>query len=898
MPKFLDQAETANNKDAESILQKPPQIPMNDANGFKPGGAESDADQKMGPLTPAEWLRLTLNMKVAAETNLNPLRNIWANNYRAYNNQHAQGSKYTTERYRGRSQFHRPKTRTAVKKSDAGAANALFATSDIVSVEPTNPLDPKQMASAQINKALLNFRLDRKSGKAGVPWFQIAVGAHQDSNITGLCVSKQYWERRERNTGKMKPKPVLDEQTGEPQMAPVLDALGQPTMDPATGQAVMQPVTVMQPVMKILRDRPMIRLFPPELVLRDPGADWLDQAQESSYCGLMHAMTVGDMEAMTGDPQTKTKNMRFLKVERSQLLSARIGSAGTQVTTARESSGNRGRQEVSTGLQEFDRIWAIEWFVRYQGVEYVYWTAGSTCLISEVMLLEEAYPEQGGERPIVIGVGNIEPHKIDPMSMVQSVLPMQGEMNDLVNLRMDGVKDSVRPLATVVRGKNIDVKALQHRSGDSVLYVTSKDDVNFDRPGSIGGEAYQEMNYLNADFDVAVGQFDGGSVTTNRELNKTVGGLNLLNASANVVGDFDLRVWIETYVEPVLRQVVKLEQYYEDDEKILVIAGQKANLYQKFGVSTIDDELLMMECSITVNAGIGNADPTIKFDKFVKASAAAGQLLGDQVQARAKHDPIIDELFGTMGFRDAAERFFHPGDQTDQRIVKLQEAVGALQGQVAEKQSALDNAVEVKRIESATQLAKQYLQGIQQKEAAEATAINTAKMAGIKDAHDTKKTETLGKQKGEQITAQGKVKAAQAKPNGAARPAPAPEEEADPVAEGVEDGAGLMTAMLMKSLMPFIMGQPQPQQAQPQPSPQEILPPQAPQPQGPDPMMAQVVQMMMAMMQQQNQTMQMIAQGLQNMAQAQATPKTVRKNPDGTFTAMTMPAAPTSLSMQ
>lgn len=895
-PRFPDQAETANNRDAESILQKPPQIPMSDANGFKPGGAESDPNEKMGPLTPAEWLRLTLNMKQAAERNLTPLRNIWANNYRAYNNQHAQGSKYTTERYRGRSQLHRPKTRTSVKKSDAGAANALFATSDIVAVEPSNPLDPKQMASAQVNKALLNYRLDRKSGKAGVPWFQIAVGAHHDSNMTAICVSKQYWERREQNTGKMEQVPVLDEQTGQPQMEVVTDSLGMPQIDPETGQSTMKPVTVMRPKIKIIRDRPMCRLFPPELVLRDPGADWVDQVQDSSYIGLMHAMTVGDMEAMTNDPQTKTRNMRFLQVERSQLLSARIGSAETAVTTARESSGAKNRQEVSTGLQEFDRIWAIEWYVRYQGVEYVYWTAGSTCLISEVMLLEDAYPEQGGERPIVIGVGNLEPHKIDPMSMVQSVLPMQSEMNDLVNLRMDGVKDSIRPMAHVVRGKNIDVKAIQHRSGDSAVYVTHKDDVTYDRPGSIGGEAYQEMAYLNSDFDDAVGQFQGSSVSTNRQLNETVGGMKLLNANANVVGDFDLRVWIETWVEPTLRQIVKLEQYYEDDKVILQIAGQKAKLYQKFGVSTIDDELLMMECSISVNAGIGNADPMVKLDKFIKAGAAAGNLLGASVQDRAKQDPIIDEIFGAAGFRDAAERFFHPGDMQDPRMVKMQGVIQGLQAQVEEKQSALDNAVEVKRIDSATQLAKQYLQGIQQKEAAEATAEHTATMAGIKDAHDTKKTETLGKQKNEQIATQGKFKAAGAKPNGAA--APAPKEEADPVADQVEGGAAAMSQALFASLLPVIMGQ-QPQKPMaPQPQPQEIIPPQQPQQAGPDTMMAQFMQMMMQMMAQQNQTMQMMAQGLQGLAQAQASPKTVRKNPDGSFTAMTMPQAPTSLSMQ
>lgn len=866
MPKFLDQNETANNREAESNLQAQPFNGTGNSNGLQIG-EEPSANSAMSDQS---WIALTVKIKRAAEESLNKLRAIWNSNYLAMNNKHIEGSKYNTEKYRGRSQLHRPKTRTSVKKSDAGAANALFATSDVVAIEAQNSLDEKQVASAEINKALLNYRLDRKSGKAGLPWFQVAVGAHNDVTITGLCVSKQYWEHREIDTGETETVTTVDPTTGQPQMEPVLDPVMQTPVLDETGQPQMQPITEQRKKMKVVRDRPMVRLFPAELVLRDPGADWLDQSQESAYVGLIHAMTIGDVEAMIADTQTKVSNVNFRNVSRSVLTSARIGSGSVKQSSTRDTSGQSNRLEVSTGEDEFDRIWVIEWFVRFKGREYHYWTVGSSQLLSDPIPLEQAYPEFMGERPIVIGVGNIEPHKVDPMSMVQSILPLQIEMDELVNMRLDGVKDTLRPLAFIKKGRNIDVQAIQRRSGDSAIYVTDKDDVTFDRPGQISSESYMEMNYLNADFDDSTGQFNGGSVSTNRSLNETVGGMQLLNSSANVVGDFDLRVWIETWVEPVLRQLVALEQFYEDDKIILALCGQKAKLYQKYGINEIDDELLTREVSISVNAGIGNADPMVKLDKFLKVAGAAGTLLGPTIQSRAKQDEIVNEIFGAAGFRDAAERFFKPEDgsadpgmqQAQQQMQQMQQEMQKLQQQVADKQAGLDNAIEIKRIDSATQLVIQYLQGQMASTAAQQKSVIDATHTGLAHAHA--------------ITTTGLTNAAKQSPSQTDAQGPqAPQQNQ------VEQDLGTFADQFITQMDPGIgqAAQP-PQAAQAQP----------PAPQGMEMMQAilshldQNSQAVMDMVKQAVQPNELIAQALQSLATAHMTPKKAQKAADGSIT--------------
>ena len=86
----------------------------------------------------------------------------------------------------------------------------------------------------------------------------------------------------------------------------------------------------------------------------------------------------------------------------------------------------------------------------------------------------------------------------------------------------------------------------------------------FDRaPGPDGGEQVA-VNNLTVDFDELAGVFSTSSVQANRQLNETVGGMNLMAGSANSLTEFDLRVWVETWVEPALRQCVRLDPVLRD----------------------------------------------------------------------------------------------------------------------------------------------------------------------------------------------------------------------------------------------------------------------------------------------------------------------------------------------
>jgi hypothetical protein len=878
-----DEMTSANNKNAETGLPayKPPK--GTNVNGMMVDG--SDDPVREGDST---WLTLVQQAKSAVESYQSGPKMRWQQAYRAYNNQHFSDSKYLSDRWRGRSKLHRPKTRNSVHKADARAATALFASHDIVQTTASNPANEKDQASADILREVLNYRLSRSSGKAGLPWFPISIGAHNDARLTGICVSKQYWERREVWNGKVEP--IM----APPQ--PITDEMGQPAIDPMSGQPIMgEPQQEMEPgedgqlvgkvkrIMKVVRDRPMVRLYPVEYVWRDPASDWLDQAQNSSYIGLLHPMAIGDAFAMLNDDVNSKSPVKWRPLTKDQLAHCGQPTEATAVQAARETDTNN-RRDIKTGNQDYNTCWMIEWFVRKDGREYHFWTGACMYIASEPVLVEEAYPFCGGERPIVIGVSALEPHKIDPMSPVQAALPLQQEMNDLVNLRMDGVKENVRPLTIVRAGAGVDANTIQNRSGDTVIYTKEPEtDIKFDRPASIGGEAYEEMAHLNADFDDTTGEFNGASVAMNRQIGETVGGMKLLNTSANITGDFDLTIWISTWVEPVLRQLMRVIQYYEDDQNILAIGYNKAKLFTKYGIDEISNDLLDREVMVTVDCGIGTSDPNVALERFAKASVIIGQILGQEVQSRAKQDAFIDEVYSKAGFKGAAERFFHPGDQTDPRITQLKEALGKMQAELESKEADRANKIEVERIKSATELLTQYLSNIATIETAEVQHEQNMEGKVMDQAHDTTKTKMAGDQRLKEIKAKP---APGGKPTASAKP-PAKTAAAQ---EGEPTGGDPM----MKTLLMGLMGQLIPQvggplspanagpgagggqpAAPPQPDPAQVMMQQM------AAQMAQQGQMMMAQMQQLQQAMLGMMQAQQQLATVMAAPKTIMRDASG-----------------
>jgi hypothetical protein len=558
---------------------------------------------------------------------------------RQFQGQHPAGSKYLAEANKGRSKLFRPKTRTTIRKNEAAAAQAFFASNDVVKVGAQDEDDPQQAASAAVMGALLQYRLTKS-----IPWFLTLVGAYQDAQTTGVVASYQHWRYNEK-------KGV---------------------------------------------DQPAIRLVPVENLRIDPGADWTDPVNTSPYVIELIPMYVKDVKARMRTPDPKTGEAKWKTLADSAIQGA-TKTYGDSIRLQREAPRQDSKyQQQANG--NFNVVWVHKNIIEVDEVDYVYYTLGCEHILSDPVPLDQVYFH--GRRPYVIGSCVLEAHKLYPSSVPRLTKDVQAEINEVANQRIDNVKLAMNKRYFARRNKQVDLRSVTRNVPGSVTLVQDIDDVKVVEFNDVTGSSYKEQEVLNLDFDDVAGTFSGSSVQSNRKLNETVGGMQMLDAGANQVSGYQLRTFVETWVEPVLRQLVLLEQYYETDDAIIALAGKAANLFQRFGIDQITDEHLMNEFTVNVNVGMGAVNPADQVRQFVDGMTALGNMLANEglVQLGLNVEEIVKELFGKLGYKDGA-RFFH-FDGSDPRITQLQQQVQQLQQQLAQKADPALIAAQIRKIDA------------------------------------------------------------------------------------------------------------------------------------------------------------------------------------------------------
>lgn len=564
-------------------------------------------------------------------------RTAWTQSLRAFHNQHYIGSRYTNKDWRNRSRLFVPKTRAAVKKDMASVAASMFGSINAVNCDPGDESDPRQRAASSVMEELINYRTSRASSKASIPWFQVAMGARQDSLLTGVCLSKQSWKLEVKNETVME----TTDETGK------------------TSRQVKYSIDI---------DRPDSQLIPGENYIIDPAADWTNPVQSAAYVIIKWPMRIDEIQKKQKSPINP-----WLPVSEETLRSAAESTKfeSAAIRRARENDIDR-MDQAQNGTRDFQVIWVYETFMRIAGEDWTFLSVDNRHYLSDPKLVEDVYPEQHGERPLTLGYGALEAHRIFPMAPVESWQPLQHEINDIRNLTLDALKQNVMPVTKIKRGRQIDIDQVKRRSSGSSIVVSDKDDVTWERPPDLPQSIPLMMRDLELEFDDLAGQFNGGTTENNNALSRTLGGLKLVAGAANAVQEFDIRIWIETWAEPTLTQIVRLEQYYEEDQIVLGLCGQRAELFDKFGVSQINDDLLEQDVTVRVSVGLGAGDPQQRLQKFSAAVSIALPLLQQsrefvQGEKEMNWETVMEEIFGAAGYRDGGKRFIKDGQpQQDQ----------------------------------------------------------------------------------------------------------------------------------------------------------------------------------------------------------------------------------------
>lgn len=557
-------------------------------------------------------------------------RQMWDDSLRAFNNQHPGDSKYNSENFRKRSHLFVPVTRTVIRKNEAAACQAFFSNQDLLDIRAMNEGEPKQVVSASIMKALIQHRLTHS-----IPWFQILIGGLQDAQAQGACAGRVEWEYRTRKDRK--------------------------------GKTV------------VAKDKPQVTLFPLENLRFDPSAHWTDPVNTSPYLVELIPMYVGDVKAMMNQPNPK--GQQWKEYTDQEIKTENPDDSTRQARIGAQQDPSQENRDVS----DYDIAWIQRHIHRWDECDWEFYALNNGKLLTDPELLEKSVFH--GQRPYVLGVALLETHKPLPVPVPALLKPLQDGINALENQTNDNVLFVLNKRYKVKRGTNVDTTSLVRNVPAGITMVDNMEDVEEMTWPDVSQSSYQQQDRKRQAFDDLIGNFNPMQIHQAGAPREAQGTIKMLQGPASVMTEYMLMTYAITFVIPVLRQLVLLEQHYETDATVLAIAGQKAQVLQKFGVDQVTDEMLDHELTTTVNVGMGATDPTAKMMRFVFAVDAFAKV-AQKPPAGVNLSEVWKEIMALSGYQDG-ERFSTQGNQEmakqEQIIKKLTQMVEDLKRHKSDK---------------------------------------------------------------------------------------------------------------------------------------------------------------------------------------------------------------------
>ena len=543
---------------------------------------------------------------------------------RAFNNQHPQDSKYNTETFRKRSHLYRPKIRSINRKNEAALCAALFSNLDLIECSATNPTKIDSIVGAEAMQALLQQRLT-----VSMPWFQFAMGSIQDAQVQGVVIAHSFWKYQGAGKG--------HEYT-------------------------------------VKKDQPCQELVALENFRFDPCSAWYDVVGTSPYLIHIIPMYIGAVKERMQYADPKGRKWKLL--EDDEIAACVVND--DESTRAARNNFSQDPTSQAREVTDYDIVWVQRHIHKWRGEDFEFYMLGDKYMLTKPEpLVDNVW---FGERPYVVGTCAIETHKPIPTSLNNLLRPLADEANDLQNQASDNMKFILNKRWLVKRGQNVDTAGMARNIPGGVTMVNDVEkDVKeiswADLPASV--QAEKQRN--DADFDSLGGNFSPMQIAQTRTPRESFRTVNAVQSPAMMMTEYTLMTLVQTFLLPVLRQLVLLEQYYETDEVLLATAGEKAKLMERFNVKKLTNEMLTAKMSVNVNIGMGATDPTMKQQRL----AACLQ----QIQAlSAKPVPGLDlkevfkELFALAGYRDGL-RFLQ--EQADPQVAQMAKQMQLLMKKLA-----------------------------------------------------------------------------------------------------------------------------------------------------------------------------------------------------------------------
>lgn len=663
---------TVGGHDLGGLMDAPTmRLPMSPRRNDAPGRPDADlitgvseVIRRRAPRSDDDFLSLSRQSYNNSETYFNAAhRNRVIDAMARYNSEHPKGSKYHNPAFEKRSKLFRPKTRATVRKREAAMVLAMFGSSDIVNVSATKG-DAQSSYDASIQEALLNYRLQNDDR-----YYKLIIGGTQDAERQGYAIASTYWEYEESQQ-------YYDE---------IHKDLGK------TARIDTVPRV----------DRPGLSLIPIERFHFAPGSDWMDPVNSSPYLVEVRPTFLCDVRKYASNPRAK---LRYRDLSTGELLAGGSSQQWDAVRMQRERN-NVNRYDRNGEVSDYAIVWVHRNIMKVDGEDYVFDTIGTTTMLSNVIPLSEFEPR--GYRPYVVGSTLVEAHNPFNPGGVTLMGPLQDEINDTANLRQDANKMATAGRMFVKRNTGLDLHALARFSpGAAIEMDNPSTDVKWDRSPEAPRGMTEESQMMSVELDELMGNFSPSSVANNRNLNETVGGMQMIGQAADQVVEYDIHTFAKTFAQKVLCQILDLEKQWETDAGLAAIVGEKMGTDAKAFW-----QALGTETKVVVNIGFGSTNPQKRIERIGTAMTTLAQAAPMAMQ-NADQNEIAKEVFAALGYPDAA-RFLpfvndKPGqEQQDPKIKVLQQQLAQAQQMADPNQARIQGMIQVEQLRGKNQLSLQ-----------------------------------------------------------------------------------------------------------------------------------------------------------------------------------------------
>ena len=222
--------------------------------------------------------------------------------------------------------------------------------------------------------------------------------------------------------------------------------------------------------------------------------------------------------------------------------------------------------------------------------------------------------------------------------------------------------------------QNVDIDALI--SGDEYILV---DDKNDPRASVFSGEqlaispmAMQIVEYAQNEIEAQSGSTRYNQGLDSNSLNKTATGIQAIMGSAEKRMKHMARVFSETFVLPIMKYLILLNQKYLDDEQMFRLANENI---------TIRKEDLDIDCDLVINVGLGAGTREAQINYLM---ILIGQLYPQLAQVGIVNEnswyEVVKDLLEKMGIANASNYLIDPNSQEGQQA--KQQAQQAAQAQM------------------------------------------------------------------------------------------------------------------------------------------------------------------------------------------------------------------------